>query len=189
MPEAVYPSIAKDAWIGGNVNVQVKVDENGRVTDAVVDSGPGATCPTVSTPVVNSLREAATAAASQATFSPAMTGSKPVPSVSMVTVEFKLEGTPPRSRTISGGVLNGKATSLPTPAYPAAAKAVNASGTVTVQVMIAEDGSIYSAQAVSGHPLLRSVSVKAACSAAFSPVLLQGEPVKISGVITYNFNL
>lgn len=26
MPEAVYPDIAKEAWIAGNVNVRVKVD-------------------------------------------------------------------------------------------------------------------------------------------------------------------
>lgn len=90
-------------------------------------------------------------------------------------------------KTISGGVLNGKATSLPKPAYPAAAKAINAKGTVTVQVTIDESGRVVSASATSGHPLLRAAAVSAAQSARFSPTLLSGQPVKVTGVITYNF--
>lgn len=89
--------------------------------------------------------------------------------------------------TISGGVLNGKATSLPKPAYPAAARAVNAEGAVSVQVLIDEQGTVISASAVSGHPLLRAAATEAARGAQFSPTLLQGQPVKVSGVITYNF--
>ncbi len=90
-------------------------------------------------------------------------------------------------KTISGGVLNGKATSLPKPPYPAAARAVRASGAVSVQVLISETGSVISATAVSGHPLLRQAAVAAARGAHFSPTLLSGQPVKVSGVITYNF--
>lgn len=96
---------------------------------------------------------------------------------------------PPKKipKTISGGVLNGKATSLPKPAYPAAARAINAKGTVTVQVTIDESGRVISASATNGHPLLRSAAVSAAQSARFSPTLLSGQPVKVTGVITYNF--
>lgn len=90
-------------------------------------------------------------------------------------------------KTISGGVLNGKATSLPKPAYPPAARAVRASGAVSVQVLISETGSVISASAVSGHPLLRAAAAGAARSARFSPTMLSGQPVKVSGVITYNF--
>jgi periplasmic protein TonB len=90
-------------------------------------------------------------------------------------------------KTISGGVLNGKATSLPKPPYPPAARAVRASGAVSVQVLISETGSVVSANAVSGHPLLRPAAVAAARGARFSPTLLSGQPVKVSGVITYNF--
>jgi protein TonB len=90
-------------------------------------------------------------------------------------------------KTISGGVLNGKATSLPKPPYPPAARAVRASGAVSVQVLISETGSVISANAVSGHPLLRPAAVAAARGARFSPTLLSGQPVKVSGVITYNF--
>ncbi len=94
--------------------------------------------------------------------------------------------TPPRA-PISGGVLNGKAISLPKPAYPPIARQAHASGTVVVQVTIDENGSVISAHAVSGHPLLQGVAVAAARGARFSPTKLSGQPVKVTGVITYNF--
>ena len=97
-------------------------------------------------------------------------------------------GTSPRIPSqISGGVLNGIAMNLPRPPYPPAARAVRASGAVTIQVLIDEDGKIFSASAVSGHPLLRAAARQAACGAEFSPTLLMGNPVKVSGLITYNF--
>ena len=88
---------------------------------------------------------------------------------------------------ISGGVLNGKAISLPKPPYPAIAKAAHASGTVTVQVTIDESGKVISAHAVGGHPLLQQAAVQAAYGARFTPTQLSGQPVKVTGVITYNF--
>lgn len=94
--------------------------------------------------------------------------------------------TPPRA-PISGGVLNGKAISLPKPAYPAIARQAHASGTVVVQVTIDENGNVISARPVSGHPLLTAVAVNAARGARFSPTKLSGQPVKVTGVITYNF--
>jgi protein TonB len=94
--------------------------------------------------------------------------------------------TPPRA-PISGGVLNGKAISLPKPAYPPIARAAHAAGTVVVQVTIDENGNVIAAHAVSGHPLLQSAAVGAARQARFSPTKLSGQPVKVTGVIQYNF--
>lgn len=94
--------------------------------------------------------------------------------------------TPPRA-PISGGVLNGRAISLPKPAYPPIARQAHASGTVVVQVTIDENGGVISAHAISGHPLLQAVAVAAARGARFSPTKLSGQPVKVTGVITYNF--
>lgn len=96
--------------------------------------------------------------------------------------------TPPAGpKRISGGVLNGKAISLPKPAYPAAARAANIRGSVNVSVVIDERGRVISANAVSGHPLLRGPAVSAARRARFTPTLLSGRPVEVSGVIVYNF--
>jgi periplasmic protein TonB len=98
----------------------------------------------------------------------------------------EVKPTPPRA-PISGGVLNGKAVSLPKPAYPPIARAAHAAGTVVVQVTIDEEGNVISARAVSGHPLLQAAAVGAARSARFSPTKLSGQPVKVTGVIQYNF--
>jgi outer membrane biosynthesis protein TonB len=99
----------------------------------------------------------------------------------------KGEGSNTQSKALPGGVLNGKATSLPKPTYPPAARAVRATGSVPVQVLIDEDGKVFLARATGGHPLLRTAATRAACEASFSPTLLSGEPVKVSGIITYNF--
>ena len=93
----------------------------------------------------------------------------------------------PRRAPISGGVLNGRAINLPKPPYPPIARAARASGTVTVQVTIDESGKVISARAVGGHPLLQQAAVQAAYGARFSPTQLSGQPVKVTGVITYNF--
>ena len=90
---------------------------------------------------------------------------------------------PPRSL----GVITGKASSLPKPVYPATAKAVGASGAVNIQVTIDEHGNVISAKAVSGHMMLRKVSEDAALRAKFSPTTLSTVPVKVTGIIVYNF--
>jgi protein TonB len=87
----------------------------------------------------------------------------------------------------SEGVINGKATYLPIPPYPAPAKAVNAFGTVNVQVTIDELGNVISAKAIDGHPFLRPPAEKAAKAAKFSPTYLSKVAVKVTGVIVYNF--
>ena len=91
------------------------------------------------------------------------------------------------SGPLNGGVLNGKAITLPKPAYPAIAKQAHASGSVTVQITIDEEGNVVAANAVSGHPLLRGSALEAARQAKFSPTKLNGEAVKVSGMLVYNF--
>jgi periplasmic protein TonB len=85
------------------------------------------------------------------------------------------------------GVINGRATYLAKPPYPAAAKQIRVEGAVNVQVLIDEKGNVVSASAVSGHPLLRAASEKAARESKFSPTLLSNQPVKVTGVIVYKF--
>ncbi|HRI03288.1 MAG TPA: energy transducer TonB [Pyrinomonadaceae bacterium] len=88
---------------------------------------------------------------------------------------------------VSGGVLQGRAMELGKPKYPVAARAVKAGGQVGVQVLIDVTGNVHSAAAISGHPLLRQAAEIAACGSRFLPTLLDGQPVKVSGVINYNF--
>lgn len=92
-----------------------------------------------------------------------------------------------KRKPISGGVLNGKAIVLPKPDYPIDARTAGAAGAVAVQVTVDESGMVIEAKAISGHPLLQQPSVNAALQARFSPTSLMGEPVKVSGVLVFNF--
>ena len=100
---------------------------------------------------------------------------------------FTLTPQPGGSRIINGGVLNGKATDMPLPEYPVIARAAHASGAVTVEIMIDESGAVVAARAVDGHPLLQAAAVNAARRASFTPTRLNGEPVRVTGVMVYNF--
>lgn len=75
------------------------------------------------------------------------------------------------------------------PEYPPVAKAAGAQGSVSVQVVIDEQGNVTSARATSGHPLLHQASVDAARQWVFKPTLINGKPVKVSGVINFSFVL
>ena len=94
-----------------------------------------------------------------------------------------------RKTVVEGGILNGKAVYKPEPDYPTAAKAARAQGMVVVRVLVDEKGNVVSARAISGHRLLKQAAVTAARNTRFTPTRLSGQPVKVSGVITYNFVL
>lgn len=94
---------------------------------------------------------------------------------------------PGKHKPIAGGVLNGKAISLPKPDYPAEARAAGLEGVVVVQVTVDEQGNVIEARPVSGPQLLQQPAVIAAQLAKFAPTLLMGEPVKVTGVIVFNF--
>jgi protein TonB len=84
---------------------------------------------------------------------------------------------------IAGGMLNAKAIYLPMPEVPSG----EAAGVVLVQVMIDEQGSVVDAKAVSGPQHLHAAAVNAARLARFTPTLMMGEPVKVTGTLSYNF--
>jgi TonB family protein len=91
--------------------------------------------------------------------------------------------------SVSGGVLQGKAIKKVQPSYPPIARAAKASGDVQVQVTISEAGQVVEAAIVSGHPLLRDAVLQAARQWTFQPTELAGVPVKVQGILTFNFSL
>jgi len=76
---------------------------------------------------------------------------------------------------------------LAKPEYPSAARFVNVSGSVSVQVLINQTGSVQCAEVLSGHPLLRSASIKAAMLAKFPITYVSGKPVRVYTTLVYNF--
>jgi TonB family protein len=113
----------------------------------------------------------------------------------------------PSKTQIKGGILNGKAISLPKPAYPIEAKAAGVQGIVYVNVDVDESGAVVSAAASTtthkvvrskgeqtveveippADPILGQAAERAALEARFAPTLLNGQPVRIAGTIIYNF--
>ena len=95
----------------------------------------------------------------------------------------------PPVKAVSGGVLNGSAINLPRPVYTDSARRSGQEGIVSVEVLIDITGKVISARAVSGPNLLRGAAEDAARRARFYPTLLSGQPMRITGVIKYNFSL
>ncbi|MGH7783726.1 MAG: energy transducer TonB, partial [Candidatus Binatia bacterium] len=95
--------------------------------------------------------------------------------------------TPPGNHTVNGGVLNGRALTLATPAYPQFARQAHASGQVTVEVAVDESGRVVAAKAVSGNPLLRSAAETAARQSRIIPSRINNENVRTTGLLLYNF--
>jgi Ca-activated chloride channel homolog len=90
---------------------------------------------------------------------------------------------------VSGGVLQSSATHKVQPTYPATARAARASGSVQVLITVDENGQVQATQIISGHPLLRAAALEAARQWRFNPTQLSGKPIKMQGVLTFNFEL
>jgi TonB family protein len=95
----------------------------------------------------------------------------------------------PKQISVSGGVLQGSAIRKVQPPYPPIAKAAKASGAIQVQILVSETGEVIEANVISGHPLLRDAALQAARQWQFKPTELSGRPVKVQGILTFNFTL
>jgi protein TonB len=120
---------------------------------------------------------------------PVVSGPVEPPPVRKVPTPAPTPQTPAGPVRLSSVVISSKAISKPAPPYPMIAKEGRIQGPVAVQIVIDEQGRVISARATSGHPLLQAAAVQAAYQARFSPTLLNGQPVKVTGSITYNFVL
>jgi periplasmic protein TonB len=96
---------------------------------------------------------------------------------------------PPTTETLPSRILVSKAVNLPQPPYPLIAKQTRTQGAVNVQILIDENGRVISAHAVAGNAMLAHAAEEAALRARFTPTILNNQPVKVQGVITYNFVL
>jgi TonB family protein len=185
----IYPAIAKKVNASGEVQVEIIIGENGQVISAKALSGH---------PV---LRSAAENAAMKWVFKPTLLEGQPVKQPGILKFIFtppSPESVPPAEATnagipektrVSGGVLQGLAIKKTQPPYPPIARAARASGAVQVQITINETGEVIEASVISGHPLLRDAALEAARQWLFKPTELSGVPVKVQGILTFNFTL
>ena len=90
-----------------------------------------------------------------------------------------------RSQPIEGGILNGKAIELPDPVLAPGTPRLG--GKVRVRVLVDETGKVVSAEIEDGRIELRRAALEAARKARFPPTLLEGQPIKVTGLLTYQF--
>ena len=96
---------------------------------------------------------------------------------------------PPRSVSISSGVIEGYILHRTTPVYPPIARTVGVSGTVALAATISKTGTIENLRVLSGHPLLRQAALDAVQQWRYRPYLLNGQPVEVETTINVVFNL
>jgi periplasmic protein TonB len=75
------------------------------------------------------------------------------------------------------------------PTYPAIAQAARVSGTVIIEALIAEDGSVRDVKVLRSVPLLDTSASEAVRQWRFTPTLLNGVPVQVIMTVTVTFNL
>jgi len=88
-----------------------------------------------------------------------------------------------RSQPVEMGVLNSKAIDLPDPVLDKGTPRYG--GKVRVRVIIDETGKVISAEIEDGRIELRRSALEAARKARFPPTLLEGQPVKVTGLLSY----
>ncbi|HZS47503.1 MAG TPA: TonB family protein [Blastocatellia bacterium] len=87
------------------------------------------------------------------------------------------------------GTMKQYAVHLEQPSYPPLARRGRIQGKVLVEIVIGEDGKVIAAAAHCGHPLLVPAAVEAARKSEFIKTTVSGVPVKVDGILVYNFNL
>jgi TonB family protein len=93
------------------------------------------------------------------------------------------------ARLTNVGSLVERATQKVSPSYPQIARNAHVSGIVTVYLEIDETGAVVTVQRTDGPQLLRQAAADAARRWKFKPTLIDGQPVRVSGFINFNFTL
>ncbi len=87
------------------------------------------------------------------------------------------------------GSLIAYATNRSQPIYPAAAKTIRTTGVVKVEVTVNEAGEVTEIQNATGPTMLQSAAKDAIRKWRFKPFTRDGQPVKATGFISFNFSL
>jgi len=87
------------------------------------------------------------------------------------------------------GSLIAYATRQTQPVYPPAARSMRTTGVVKVELTVDEDGNVVEVQHTSGPSLLQTAAADAVKRWKFRPFTRDGQPVKATGFVNFNFSL
>ncbi len=97
---------------------------------------------------------------------------------------------PPKSTgPIDVGSLVAYATRQSPPVYPPQARTMRTSGLVKVELTVDEAGDVATIQKTSGPPMLQNAAKDAIKKWKFKPFVRDGQPVKATGFVSFNFAL
>jgi periplasmic protein TonB len=90
---------------------------------------------------------------------------------------------------IGGNILESKLIRKVNSTYPELARRARVQGPVVLEVTIDENGNVSNVTLVKGHPLLNQAAIEAVSRWAYSPTILNGEPIPVRGTVTIDFVL
>jgi TonB family protein len=186
-PLILYSPEALEKRVEGRVVIELSLDQNGRVYDAMVISGP------------QELRRAALLSVLQWQYSKEMS----LPAKMVVTIRFELPSAEsavpqaassnsapaPKRIRVGSAVQHARLVRQVTPQYPALARQARVQGTVQLKVSINPLGAVQVIGVVGGHPLLIPAAIEAVKQWEYNPVLLNGVPVDVETTVDVAFSL
>ncbi len=96
---------------------------------------------------------------------------------------------PKNTSPMAVGSLIEYATQKANPVYPVTARSMRMTGVVKIELVVDEQGQVAEVQNTSGPTLLRGAATDAVKKWKFKPFVRDGEPVKATGFVSFNFTL
>lgn len=100
-----------------------------------------------------------------------------------------VHGAEERVLSISEKDLRGAAIQKVEPEYPAVARQIRLAGDVELAIVVDADGSVEKVHVMRGNTLLTGPSIQAVRKWKFKPFGAEGQPVKATGSIKFNFQM
>jgi protein TonB len=106
-----------------------------------------------------------------------------------VTIGPSTTGASSKPLAISRGVSEGHLIAPIRPEYPQIARITHTEGTVVIEAIISQTGTIESTRVLSGPPMFQRAALDAVRQARYRPFLLNGQPTEVQTTITINFRM
>lgn len=186
------------------VATETRMPENVRASSRSTTNPPAAqpaavasnTAPPTANPPARAEDNSASRGLGAPTASAPQTAATPAPSATPAPTQPSTGGTTQRTTAATAaasplnlGSLVDHATEKVQPSYPPMARNMRIGGVVTVFLVVNEKGQVEAVQRTSGPNLLQQAAADAARRWKFRPVVVDGQPVRVSGYINFNFAL